>query len=52
MKMAQLLVSAVVKIIEEINYISTSRNFFETAKNERKSNDVKKQQNKRRNVIF
>ena len=45
--MVQSLISVVVQINKEINYIGTSMKFFETAKNERKSNDVKKQKIKR-----
>ena len=40
--MVQSLISVVVQINKEINYIGTKMKFFETAKNERKSKDVKK----------
>jgi len=45
--MVQSLISVVVQINKEINYIGTSMMFLETATNERKSIDIKKQKIKR-----
>jgi hypothetical protein len=42
MMMAQSHISVLALINKEINYIGTNMKFFETAKNERKSTDVKK----------